>query len=47
MSFEPLGYLRHILAEADYLAEQTAALRQRFRNGVAMPLLEFRHVSGA
>ena len=26
MSFEPLEYLRHILAEADYLAEQTASL---------------------
>jgi uncharacterized protein with HEPN domain len=26
MSFEPLEYLRHIVAEADYLTEQTAAL---------------------
>ena len=26
MSFEPLEYLRHILAEADYLAEQTASI---------------------
>jgi uncharacterized protein with HEPN domain len=26
MSFEPLEYLRHIVAEADYLAEQTASL---------------------
>lgn len=26
MSFEPLEYLRHIVAEADYLAEQTAAI---------------------
>lgn len=25
MSFEPLEYLRHILAEADYLIEQTAS----------------------
>ena len=25
MSFEPLEYLRHIVAEADYLAEQAAA----------------------
>lgn len=26
MSFEPLEYLRHIVAEADYLAEQTASI---------------------
>jgi uncharacterized protein with HEPN domain len=26
MSFEPLEYLRHILAEADYLAEQSASI---------------------
>jgi uncharacterized protein with HEPN domain len=26
MSFEPLEYLRHIVAEADYLIEQTAAI---------------------
>jgi len=26
MSFEPLEYLRHILAEADYLLAETAAL---------------------
>ncbi|MCK6553660.1 DUF86 domain-containing protein [Candidatus Binatia bacterium] len=26
MSFEPLEYLRHILAEADYLTEQTASI---------------------
>jgi len=26
MSFEPLEYLRHILAEADYLIEQTASI---------------------
>jgi uncharacterized protein with HEPN domain len=28
MSFEPLEYLRHIVAEADYLSEQTASLSQ-------------------
>lgn len=28
MSFEPLEYLRHIVAEADYLAEQTAAINK-------------------
>jgi len=26
MSFEPLEYLRHIVAEADYLAEQTLSI---------------------
>jgi uncharacterized protein with HEPN domain len=26
MSFEPLEYLRHIVAEADYLVDQTAAI---------------------
>lgn len=26
MSFEPLEYLRHIVAEADYLTEQTASI---------------------
>jgi uncharacterized protein with HEPN domain len=26
MSFEPLEYLRHIVAEADYLADQTASI---------------------
>jgi uncharacterized protein with HEPN domain len=26
MSFEPLEYLRHIVAEADYLTEQTSAI---------------------
>jgi uncharacterized protein with HEPN domain len=26
MSFEPLEYLRHIVAEADYLAGQTASI---------------------
>lgn len=31
MSFEPLEYLRHILAEADYLSEASANLeKERF-----------------
>jgi uncharacterized protein with HEPN domain len=29
MSFEPLEYLRHILAESDYLAEQTASISKK------------------